>query len=214
MEVIVKDEKFVVHKAVLKKHSEYFSKCFNEPFKESEGVVRFDDIEPKFMGYFLGLAYSYSTIVPHTPPTPSPFPETIVKRTPLKDYVEVYKLCDRFLSPVMGEFMIRCIKTTIGDNHKALFRSASDEGQQKALMEDFADGFEALNADHPVQRDIGYTLIHYFCEGLDYGVWDLWMDAVVDRSKFVAQVSRGFARKLAAVSVQRSKLKRVELGCP
>ncbi|KAL7948683.1 hypothetical protein V8C42DRAFT_226256 [Trichoderma barbatum] len=214
IEIICKNETFKVHTSVLKQHSDYFETCLTKPFTESEGVVRFDDIEPRYLAFYLGVAYSYSSIMPHTPPAPSKNPEDKALRTPLRDYIEVYKLCDRFLSVQMGDFILKCINTSIGDGHRALFRSFADEDQQKALMRDFADGYEALEQGHEVQKALSDCIIEYFVEGISYEAWDSNMEEVMHRPKFVAHVSKGFARKLTEAMTARSKMKRRELGGP
>ncbi|PTB65635.1 hypothetical protein BBK36DRAFT_1169345 [Trichoderma citrinoviride] len=213
-QIICKNETFKVHMSVIKQHSDYFETCMNKPFAEADGVVRFDDIEPRYMAFYLGVAYSYSSIMPHTPPSPSENPEAKALRTPLRDYIEVYKLCDRFLSAQMGDFILKCIRTSIGDGHRALFRSAADKDQQKALMRDFADGYEALEQGHAVQEELAERIIEYFVEGVCYDAWDGYMEEVMNRPKFVAQVSKGFARKLAEALAARHKVKRKELGGP
>ncbi|KAL7936432.1 hypothetical protein V8C35DRAFT_277855 [Trichoderma chlorosporum] len=214
IEIVCKNETFRVHKSVLKQHSEYFQTCLSKPFTESDGIIRFDDIEPRYLAFYLGVAYSYSSIIPHTPPSPSKNPEAKAQRTPLRDYIEVYKLCDRFLSVQMGEFMHKCIKTSIGDGHRAMYRSPADKDQQKALMRDFADGYEALEHGHAMQKELSGWIIDYFVEGISYEAWDECMEEVMHKPKFVAQVSKGFARKLAEAMSARSKMKRKELCGP
>ncbi|RDA90689.1 hypothetical protein CP533_3926 [Ophiocordyceps camponoti-saundersi (nom. inval.)] len=212
-----KGESFSVHKSILTAHSEYFAACLSKSssfVEAAENKVRFDDIEPLYLGYYLGLAASYSSIVPHTPPPPAKNPEIRGKRTPMRDFVEVYKLCDRFISVEMGIFMIQCIKATIGDGHRGLFRAKADEGQQKALMRDFADGFEALNLQHPEQVTLGKTMIEYFCEGIHYPSWIAYVEDIMDSPCFVSHVSKGFAKKLDDASTLRSKLRQRELKGP
>ncbi|PTB38674.1 uncharacterized protein TrAFT101_006695 [Trichoderma asperellum] len=214
VEIICKNECFKVHTSVLRQHSEYFETCLNKPFMESDGVVKFDDIDPRYMAFYLGIAYSYSSIMPHTPPAASKNPEARAQRTPLRDYIEVFKLCDRFISMQMSEFLHKCILTSIGDGHRALFRSYADRDQQKTLMRDFADGYEALEQAHPVQKVLAEKIIEYFAEGISYDAWDSCMEEVIDRPRFVAQVSKGFARKLADAMTTKTKVKRKELGGP
>lgn len=215
IDIVVKDEVFSVHKSVLTKHSEYFEACLSKPFAEAaDKVVFFDDIEPRYLGYYLGLAASYSSIVPHSAPVPLQIPEARGRQVSMQDFVEVYKLCDRFISSEMGEFRIQCVKTSIGDADRALYHAGSDLAQQNITIREFADAFEALDLDHPAQAALGATMTVYFCEGIDYAAWDASVDGVMDRPRFVCQVSRGFARKLAAATSSRSKLKRKELPCP
>lgn len=215
VEIIAKDEVFSVHKSILTTHSEYFEACLNEGFAEAAGnLIRFEDVDPKYLGYYLGLAASYSSIVPHVPLMPPDNPEASQKRASIRDFVEVYKLCDRFLSSEMAAFMVVCIKTAIGVGHRALRQAGGDEEKQKALMRDFADGFEALNRDQEAQAALSRKLIEYFCEGIDYHAWDMWMEEVMDRPNFVACVSRALARKLAEAMLSRTKLRRKELSGP
>ncbi|RCI14496.1 hypothetical protein L249_5921 [Ophiocordyceps polyrhachis-furcata BCC 54312] len=216
VELEAKGESFAVHKSILTTHSEYFAACLSKSsfVEAAENKVMFDDVEPLYLGYYLGVAASYSSIVPHVPPTPAQNPEACVKRTPMRDFVEVYKLCDRFISIDIGIFMIECIKTTIGNGHRALFRAQADEGQQRALMRDFADGFEALNLQHPEQNMLGKTMIEYFCEGIHYPTWIAYVDEFLDSPRFVGHVSKGFARKLDNAIHSRAKLRQKELKGP
>ncbi|KEY69843.1 hypothetical protein S7711_08983 [Stachybotrys chartarum IBT 7711] len=214
VELRVADEVFKVHRCVLTQHSEYFEACLKQHFAEADGIVRFEDIEPKYLAFFIGVAYSYSSIVPHTPPVASEHPEARGAQTPLRDFVEVYKLCDRFICTSMAEFMTRCIHTGIGDNHRALFRSAFDKNQQKFLMRDFADAYEALNPDHKPQQVLRDLIVDYFCDGVNFSVWDECMTDVLDCPNFVAHVSRGFAKRLHVVQTANRKMKRKERTGP
>src|SRR6478735_2379572 len=113
VELRVKSEVFHVAKSVLTKNSDYFEKCLAGSFIEAKkGIVDFNDdseIESRYLGLYIGLAYSHSSIAPHTPPRPAQSPETMAARTPMRDYIEVYKLCNRFMSEAMGDFMVRCL---------------------------------------------------------------------------------------------------------
>ncbi|KAF4978908.1 hypothetical protein FZEAL_4794 [Fusarium zealandicum] len=215
VELKAKGESFRVAKRVLTKNSEYFEGCFNGQFSEAKkGVVDFEDeIEPQYLGLYIGLAYSHSSIVPHGAPRPSKFPEAEAPKTPMRDYVEVFKLCDRFISPAMGNYIERCIDVAIGDGHRALRRTQADEGMQKVLIRDFADGYEALEMVHDAQKQIGDRMMLYFCEGVSYSSWVASMEEVMDRQRFVGHVSRGFADTLKALQEAR-KLKRKELAGP
>ncbi|PHH92062.1 hypothetical protein CDD83_9088 [Cordyceps sp. RAO-2017] len=107
--------------SILTLHSEYFEACLGDAafVEAAEKVIRFDDIEPKYLGYYLGLAASFSSIAPHAPPeSAQPGPET-----PLRDQVEVYKLYDRFLSAHIGDLMLAYIYASIGCGHRALLRA-------------------------------------------------------------------------------------------
>ncbi|RGP61722.1 hypothetical protein FSPOR_9719 [Fusarium sporotrichioides] len=217
VELRVKTETFHVARSVLTKNSEYFEGCLAGRFVEAKkGVVEFHDeeVEPRYLGLYIGLAYSHSSIVPHTPPRPAQNPETMAAKTPMRDYIEVYKLCDRFISPEMGEFIMRCIDVAIGNGHRALYRTDGDEGTQKVLMRDFADGYEVLNMQQNAQVEMGERMITYFCEGVSYRAWIDTMEALMDRPKFVAAVSRGFATKLRELQIRLKSIKRRELVGP
>ncbi|ATY66331.1 BTB/POZ-like protein [Cordyceps militaris CM01] len=210
----VKDEEFSVHRAVLTQHSDYFRASTRACYDESAGELEFDNIDPKYFALFLGVAYSYSSIVPHAPPAPAANPEAQSQRTPMRDYVEVYKLCDRFICPTIAAYMLRCIHTLIGDRHRALFRSTMDKAQQLWCTKDFADAFEVLEQNHREQNQLGILMVEYFCEGVFYRSWDASVGEIEDKPAFVLQVSRYFAAKLAILLEQRSKLKRKELKMP
>lgn len=217
VEIVTKDATLRANRHILARHSEYFSTCFKEPFAEAGGVVRLDgddEIESRYLSYYIGLAYSYSSIFPQTPPTPAANPECSAPKRALRDYVEVFKLCDRFLSPVMGKFIMECIKTAIGDGHRALYRAPTDNGLQKVLMRDFAEGYEALQLSHTTQMELGEQMIAYFCDGVHYATWDSSMGEVAHRPRFVGAVSRRFARKLAEYADHGRKQKRKELTGP
>lgn len=208
-------ESFKVSKAVLCKHSEYFETCFNGEFSEArKGIVQFEDVDPKYLALYVGLCYSFSTLVPHAPPPFSETPEATAPETPLKDYVEVYKLCDRFLSVKMADYMIKCIDKSIGDGHRALFRVTTDDAIQKMLMRDFADGYEALDDRHARQVELAAVMVRYFCDGVRYTAWREFGDEVKDRPRFVAHVSRMFADKLAELQATKKMMRRKELGGP
>ncbi|KAF5550507.1 hypothetical protein FNAPI_7710 [Fusarium napiforme] len=216
VELKVKGEIFRVAKNVLTKNSEYFEGCFNGRFDEAKrGGVNFDDedMEARYLGLYIGVAYSHSSIVPHAPPRPAQNPEAAPIKTPMRDYVEVYKLCDRFISPSMGDFISRCIDVAIGNGHRALHRTEADQGTQKLLMRDFADGYEALDMRHSSQVEIGDRMITYFCEGVSYKAWIETMEDLRDRPKFIGHVSRGFATKLQELQASR-KLRRKEWAGP
>ncbi|CAM1507405.1 Fc.00g070460.m01.CDS01 [Cosmosporella sp. VM-42] len=216
VELKARGETFKVSKAVLVKHSEYFETCLNGQFKEADkGAVEFDgEVDPKYLALYIGVSYSHSTLVPHDSPTFAEYPEACTPNTPLKDFIEVYKLCDRFLSHKMREFMAKCIKKYIGDGHRALFRTDKDHFMQKYLMREFADGFEALDLRDKLQREMGVTLISYFCEGISYMSWANDSEEVSDRPRFVANVSRRFALQLAELQISRKAMKRKELKGP
>ncbi|KAJ6445503.1 acetyltransferase [Purpureocillium lavendulum] len=215
IEIKVKSETFTIHKSILTKNSEYFDTCLNRPYAEAwDNRVEFDDIEPKYMAYYLGLAASYSTIVPHSPPSPLDNPEAEPRRAPMRDYVEVYKLCDRFMSKEMGDFIVECLYAAIGDGHRALYRSQADTGLQKIVTNDFADAFEALLREHPRQAQLGDLMIRYFADGVNYKSWMECVDEVMNRPHFVGHVSKRFAFKLADQADSRGKIRRRELRGP
>jgi hypothetical protein len=216
VELKVKGETFQVAKNVLTKNSDYFESCLNGRFAEAKkGGVEFndEDIEPRYLALYIGLAYSHSSIVPHAHPRPAQSPEATPIKTPMRDYVEVYKLCDRFISPSMGEFIARCIDVAIGNGHRALYRTDTDQGTQKLFMRDFADGYEALNMQHSSQAELGGRMITYFCEGVSYKAWIETMEELRDRPNFIGHVSRGFATKLQELQAGR-KLRRKEWAGP
>lgn len=213
VEIHVQGETLMVHRNILTAHCEYFSRCLKEPWTESQGVITFTDIEPKYLALFIGVAYSHSSIVPMAPPVSCANPQAQTPKTPLRDFVEVYKLCDRFISPVMGDYIEKCIKIAIGDGHKALYRSPGDDAQQQSLTRYFADGYEAFELCHPKQKVLADTLLEYFCEGVGYGSWHTGMEEVCDRPRFVAGVSRGFAKKLEELKASR-KVRKRELNVP
>ncbi|KAI9158846.1 putative sphingolipid long chain base kinase [Paramyrothecium foliicola] len=214
VEIKAGDEVFIVHRHVLTKHSEYFGACLKKAYVEGDGFIQFNDIDPKYLGFFIGVAYSYSSIIPHTVLSPAETPEASLPKTPLRDFVEVLKLCDRFVCKEMGKFIKKCVETSIGNGHRALFRSPLDEKQQLLLMKDFADAFEALDQAHPVQKELGMTLIQYFCGGISYHAWDKLAESIKDRPYFVNEVSRGFARILRSLELAGRKLRRKELPVP
>lgn len=214
VEIVVKGESLLAHRNVLTAHCEYFKRCLKATWSEGQsGVIRFDDIEPRYLALFIGVAYSHSSIMPLPPPVSSPNPQARSHvDDQLRDFVEVYKLCDRFVSPRIAEYMVKCIYTSIGDGHRALFRSPGDEGLQKWLMQAFADGYEALELTHPTQKEIGEKLVQFFCEGISYTAWENNMEEVVaDRPRFVSSVSKGFANRLATLE---RRMKRRELKGP
>lgn len=210
----VKEEEFSVHGCVLSQHSEYFKATTKACYKESGGEIAFDNIDPKYFALFLGVVYSYSSIVPHVPPAPVANPEAQGQRTPLRDYVEVYKLCDRFICPTIAAYILCCIRALIGDRHRALFRSPLDKSQQLWCMNDFADAFEALETNHLEQRKLGDLMIEYFCEGVHFRIWESSAEELEGKAMFISRVSRYFAGKLALILEQRTKLKRKELKPP
>lgn len=214
VKIITKDATLRASREVLTKHSEYFSRCLQQPYTEADGVVRLDDIDAKHMGYYIGLAYSYSSIAPHAPPRPADNPESSAPRQPLRDLVEVFKLCDRFISPQIADFVVACIKTAIGDGHRALYRSHTDDGLQTILMRDFADGYEALEMDHEGQNELGELMVLYFSSGVRYTAWNKCMKDIVDRPGFIGAVSCTFARKLAECTPSVKRLRRKEMAGP
>ncbi|KAM0433252.1 hypothetical protein ACHAPT_004125 [Fusarium lateritium] len=219
IELKVKGETFQVAKSVLTKNSEYFDGCLNGHFVEAKKrVIDFgddDDIHPRYLGLYIGVAYSHSSMVPHTTPRPAKDPETTTARTPLREWIEVYKLCDRFISAQMGEYIEECIDVAIGDGHRALYRTQADEGTQRTLMRDFATAYEALIMENVAQCDIGNRMVSYFCEAVSYGAWysSVEIGIMEDYPKFVAHVSRGFALKLKQLEGGR-KFKRKEMTGP
>lgn len=123
IEIAVDNETFLVHKGVMVQNSEYFATSMKQYFTESDGKFTFTDINAKYFALFVGVLYSYSSLVPHAPPPPAQNPEAMTAKTVLRDYIEVYKLCDRFLCAEIALYIRGCIYTAIGNGHRALFRS-------------------------------------------------------------------------------------------
>jgi hypothetical protein len=193
--------------------SEYFKRCLKETWSEGQkGTVIFEDVDPKYLALFIGLAYSHSSIVSLTPPTPQPNLQLGAERTPIKDLIEVHKLCDRFISPALASYLVGCIYTSIYDAHRTLIRYNPEPKDQRIIMREFADGYESLT-DGPIHKAIGTTLIKYFCEGIQFDSWDEYAEEIADRVVFVVRVSKEFARKLKT-QVEGRKLKRRELPAP
>ena len=215
MELVAKGDILVVHRDVLTRNSEYFQQCLKGgPWSEArKGSIQFDDIESKFLALFIGVAYTHSSFVPVNEPQWAQNPQACTKRTPLRDLIEVYKLCDRFICPAMGEYIVKCAKVAIGDGHRALFRSPHDESQQRAMMRDFADGYEGLDLGNREQKQLADLIVEYFCAGVNYISWNEFMEDIVDCPRFVSSVSRAFAKKLWDLS-QARKLRRKELDGP
>lgn len=218
VELRAKSEVFHVAKSVLTKNSEYFEKCLSGSFIEAkQGIVDFSNdpkIESRYLALYIGLAYSHSSIAPHTPPRPAESPETMAARTPIRDYIEVYKLCNFFVSDTMGEFMMRCLDVAMYDGHRALYRTESDEGMQKLLMRDFADGYEVLNMEQHRQSEMGEKMVYFFCGGVSFKAWMDNVAELMDRPRFVAAVSSGFAMKLRELESRYKGTKRKELSGP
>lgn len=163
-----RNESLLVHRHVLTNTSEYFDRCLKEPWSESKGLITFDDIEPQFLALYIGVAYAHSSMVSMTAPPCSADPQATGVRTRLKDLVEVYKLCDRFISPVLTDYIAKCINVAMLDGHRALYRSQADQKLQLCHITDFADGYEALELRHLKQKAIGDVMIKVFCEGVSY----------------------------------------------
>lgn len=193
------------------KQSEYFQGCLSrDTYVEAAArVVHLDHIESKYLGLWIGLAYSFSTMALHAQPA-QVVPEVNAPSRPLRDYVEVYKLCDYFISPAIGKYIRSCILSSTLDGHRALFRAPNDADLQKLLMINFADAYEAFHPDLVDHIDLAKKLVNAFCEGVSYGAWDKEMDAVADRTLFVAAVSRHFARKLHEILLPK-RLRRKEI---
>lgn len=214
IELVVRGETLCVHRHVLTKNSEYFEKCLKEPWEEAhKGSVTFDNIEPNYLALFVGVAYSHSSLVPVHPPQTAENPQCRKDRTPMKDLVEVFKLCDRFICSRMADFMTKCIYVAISDGHRALFKADTDQSLQKEFMRDFADGYEAFEMCHPPQKEMAERLIEYFSSGIAFDTWASTLEELgleKDRPRFVGAVSRAFATKLGELQRGR-KLRRREL---
>lgn len=214
IEITVDDETFLVHKGVVVQNSEYFATSMKEYFTESDGHFTFTDISPKYFALFVGVLYSYSSLVPHAPPQPAQNPEVMAKRTMMRDYVEVYKLCDRFLCPEIAVFIRGCINTAIGNGHRALFRSWEDTAQQISIAKDFGAAYEALDQDQEDQASMGLVLIRYYYEGMAYKKWGAVVKELGDMPKFVTSVSVGLALKLSDMCHLKVRPRRKELLGP
>jgi hypothetical protein len=137
---------------------------------EAGGTIQFgEDVNPLYLAYYIGVSYSFSSIVPHTPPAPAANPEAHTPSTSLRDFVGVHQLCDRFLAkePVM-DFIAQCCRTSIGNNHRALYRSPRDDDLHQKVMRDFAEAFEVLHGTNPREEPLKQEIIQYFVEGVDY----------------------------------------------
>jgi hypothetical protein len=200
--LIAKDEPLMVHKHVLTKSSEYFRSVFKKPFTESKGAVVFTDIEPKYLALFVGVAYQHSSLVPATPPTQAEAPQTRLNHVCIRDYIEVYKLCDRFICHDMAKYIDQCTDVAMRDGHRAMFRDQSDT-THKQMMRNFADGYEALELGHSEQARIADRLLTLFCGAIKYSAWSGTLHEMTDRPRFVAEVSKRFATKLGELSSTR-----------
>jgi hypothetical protein len=192
----------MVHKAVLTKSSEYFQSAFKKPFTESRGTVTFTDIEAKYLALFVGVAYQHAALVPATAPTQSEAPQTKLNHTCIKDFVEVYKLCDRFICHDMTRYIDKCLDVAMLDGHRAMFLDTGNPLHQQ-MMRNFADGYEALELLHSEQARIGDRLLTLFCGAIKYSTWAESMDKITDRPRFVAEVTKRFATKLSELSRAR-----------
>lgn len=204
----------MAHRGVLMNNSEYFERCLQPPWTEaSKSSVVFEDIEAKYLALFIGVAYSHSSIVPKQAPQSAQDPQVSAGSTLMRDFIEVYKLCDRFVCPRMAGYIIKCIQTAIMDGHRALFHTHHDVDLQRRTIRQFADAYEALEISHQTQEKLSHTLIEYFCEGVSYAAWKDSVDDVVEHPRFITSVSRGLAKKLAELQAGR-KLKRKLLNAP
>lgn len=192
----------MVHKHVLTKSSEYFRSVFKKPFAESKGAVIFSDIEPRYLALFVGVAYQHSSLVPATPPTQAEAPQTRLKHVCIRDYIEVYKLCDRFICHEMGKYIDKCTDVAMRDSHRVMFRDQS-ESTHKQMMRNFADGYEALELGHSEQARIADRLLTLFCGAIKFAAWVATLHEVMDRPRFVAEVSKRFATKLRELATAR-----------
>jgi hypothetical protein len=163
------EETFTVHKNVLARHSEYFETSFKPEHMQPDGTINLDDVNPQYLAYYIGVSYSFSTILPHTPPVPAANPEAHTPSTSLRDFIGVHQLCDRFLArePVM-DFIAQCCRTAIGNNHRALFRAPHDDELHQRVMRDFADAFEVLQDVSPREEPLRFHIIQYFVEGVNF----------------------------------------------
>lgn len=187
---------------MLTRSSEYFQSAFKKPFNESRGTVTFTDIEPRHLALFVGVAYQHSALAPATPPTQSDAPQTRVSHASIRDYVEVYKLCDRFICHDMAKYIDKCLDVVMLDSHRAMFHDYGDPLQHQ-MMRNFSDGYEALEVTHSEQARIAERLLTLFCGAINYSTWAESTDMIADRPRFVVEVSKRFATKLGDLNKAR-----------
>lgn len=201
-----------MHRDVLTTNSEYFRSCLKPPFTESVGVVTFDDIDPKYLALFIGLAYYHSTVVPATVPRPANAPQASAVHSSIREYVEVHKLCDRFICPKMAVSIEKCIETALLDGHRAMYRDGkTEENLQKEMIRNFADGYESmLDMTELIKLRLCATLLRLFTGAVQYAVWEKSVDDIADRPRFIMDVSKQFAAKLLELETMR-KFRRREL---
>ncbi|KAF4122366.1 hypothetical protein GMORB2_7358 [Geosmithia morbida] len=112
----------------------------------------------------------------------------------LRELVEVWALCDRFICAQLGDYMATCIKTAVNDCHCLLLNFPNGTGNQKNVTCRFADGYDALGLAHQIQERFEKLFVEYFCGSMSYNTYvDLAAD-IKDRQSFILSVSRGFAK--------------------
>ena len=214
VDLIAKGETLSCHRKILTDNSEYFERCLRKPWEEAHrGAITFDNVEPCYLALFVGVAYAHCSLVPVQPPTVADNPQCKKDRTPMRDLVEVWKLCDRFVAAKMGHFVQRCLGVAIADGHRAMFRAHTDENLHKALTRDFADGYEALEMNLPAQKALSEKMIEYFAGSINYDFWATSMaDVQKDRPRFVTAVGRSFSTKLGELIKGRKHRRREMLA--
>lgn len=210
MEIETSGETLLTHRQVLIKTSEYFDKCLKPPFRESQGRITFQDIAPKYLALYIGLAYKHASIGSLTAPD---FGVNKVERMretgvtgKMLDFVEVYKLCDRFVSHELGEWAQGAITGIIKSMHSILLGWQQDAGLQKMWMKEVAEAYEALELGSSVQTKMGENMVLYFGESINHKVWMDNAGELEDKRRFVLAVSQYFAGRLAqALATKRIK---------
>lgn len=202
---------FVLDRRVAGQSSAYFATALNGRFTESkDGIIRFDDIDPFYFNLFVGSLYSFSSGLPIVAPRPSNTPSS-GPRKPMREYVELYKLCDRFLCDKMADFMYDCLCTSISERHRVLFKLQENHTEQCALAKDFADAYEALDLGHPTQQRLGDCMIKYFTSGMSLSKWTDVSLSLQHHAGFLRQVSCFMATTLDFIYTRRSRRARKEL---
>lgn len=211
-DVIVGGEStFAIDRKVAEQSSAYFATALNGRFAEAkDGIIRVDDVEPQYFDLFVRSLYSFSSGLPIVAPRPTNTPQS-GPRKPMREYVEIYKLCDRFLCKRMADFMHDCLCTSISERHRMLFKWQENHTEQCELAEDFADAYEALDLGHPTQQILGERMIKYFTGGMSLSKWPDVSLSLQHHTEFIRQVSCLMATTLDFIYLTRSRRGRKEL---
>ena len=209
--MIVGEQTFTIDRTVAEQSSAYFATALNGRFAESkDGIIRLDDVEPEYFALFVRSLYSLGSGLPIVAPRPS---DNLSRgpRKPMREYVEMYKLCDRFMCKNMGDFIYNCLCTSITERHRMLFRWSELQTIQVELAQDFADAYEALEAGHSTQNTLRERLMEYFCGGMALSHWPETSCSLQDYPEFIRQVSCFTANALNFIYTNRSRRRRKEL---